>query len=185
MAHHREEGTLGAVGGLGSLDRLLQLDFLADALGHVAEAEDLALQLAIDVQRNAVALEVATVQQGQGDKLAGVVAGMLGQLDHGLQAGLQLAVEEGQDRGIDTRHQQRLGNLPHAREVPVHVADAAVQAGDQDALGGGFEGGGQQRGGVFQRLVHRLLRRGIAEAQQQQGVLAHGHLPQAFFHAEQ
>ena len=46
MAHHREEGTLGPVGGFGSEDRLLQLDLLADALGHVSEAEYLALQLA-------------------------------------------------------------------------------------------------------------------------------------------
>ena len=105
MAHHRQKRTLGPVGRLSRLDGLLQFGFLELALGDVAKAEHLALQLTADVQRNAVAFEVAAVGQAEGDEMVGVVAGVLVEVDQGVLAGVQLLVEKGQNVGVDTGHQ--------------------------------------------------------------------------------
>ena len=166
VAHVRQEIALGMAGGLrqarGGLQRLRALQdarlerFIqaqqdigcAPSLGYLAIDQDLPVQAAVDVKRRDVAFDVPVV--GQFEQLASVTGVALAQGFRGLGAVMtrrpQLPLHEGEEIAARGRGKQVCRQAPHLDESPVHAADAAGLVGDQNAIGAGFERGGEQRG---------------------------------------
>jgi hypothetical protein len=131
----------------GRLLGLVGLLFRGQPRGDVAETEDARVGAVLQLQRRGVALEHAAVHELDQREVLGLGrAQQRIELAQVLVRVLQLLADERQQfPGGGLRQVRR--DVPHAQELAVAQQDLAPGAHDQDAVGGGVEGGAQEGDG--------------------------------------
>ena len=118
----------------------------AAAAGDVAEAPHAAHRLAVEHLRDGVALEDAAVVELQDVEALHLRLGVhLLDLAQELVGGAELADRELEGLLVVPRCEHFGRDPPHLREALVVGDDAALAVDGEDAVGGGVEGGAQQR----------------------------------------